>query len=376
MVINCVFFLKIATSLHRVASKRRGNANHGLKPQSHRREMRAIISVFFLMGLGWTFAAFLNVTDADTSLAFQYLFTICVTLQGFLIFLLQCAFNESVREALRPAACTSILPSSTTSPLKGTVPGLPAAKGSFKYSRQTECTSPLSTQDGFTSTPLASVCVEESESKDQPASKRLSRQDSRPLVIRGSQSANMRPPTRGSQVSNAQQPTSSQGGSCDPLDESQARRGTKWSQALATYEEPVPTASQDARARAKMHLYAEPAPVAAEYASIYYAPEAPPRAPAPPGATTVTLPSPYCEPLSVRASAAQPTNEYAEVPPAGLPATTVPPVIAPDCEHARSEQPSIVIAQQGPNDVYIDPSALRPELEADQQSAYITVVRK
>lgn len=71
-----------------------------MKQQSHSRELKALISIAMLMGLSWLFGAFVSTGDSTTSLIFQYLFAIFVTLQGFAIFLLQCIFHDTVRDAI------------------------------------------------------------------------------------------------------------------------------------------------------------------------------------------------------------------------------------------------------------------------------------
>eukprot|EP00048_Salpingoeca_helianthica_P007901 m.115946 g.115946 ORF g.115946 m.115946 type:complete len:1259 (-) comp14456_c1_seq4:176-3952(-) len=97
VLVNSVLFVVIVTALHNAANKRRSDIG-GLKTQSLARELKAIVAVFVLLGLAWVFGAFINVKNETTSLAFQYLFAIFVTLQGLAIFLLQCVFSESVRE--------------------------------------------------------------------------------------------------------------------------------------------------------------------------------------------------------------------------------------------------------------------------------------
>ena len=55
----------------------------------------SITGVMFLFGLTWLFGAF---TVADASLAFQILFVVFNSLQGFFIFLFICVFSKDTRE--------------------------------------------------------------------------------------------------------------------------------------------------------------------------------------------------------------------------------------------------------------------------------------
>ena len=55
----------------------------------------SVVLISFMFGLQWIFGAF---TIAEASLAFQWLFVIFSTLQGFFLFLFFCAFTEDARE--------------------------------------------------------------------------------------------------------------------------------------------------------------------------------------------------------------------------------------------------------------------------------------
>ena len=135
--INVTLFYRIACSLHRAAQQRRSAGNTGLKQQTHQRELRAVLSISLLMGMAWLFAALINTNERNSSLVFQYLFAIFVSLQGFAIFLMQCVFSEAVREALSSTKISrpSWLHSKSTTGEKKPVDSIPAT-GSFKYSRQ------------------------------------------------------------------------------------------------------------------------------------------------------------------------------------------------------------------------------------------------
>ncbi|CAO2621964.1 Adhesion G-protein coupled receptor G4 [Lemmus lemmus] len=58
-------------------------------------DLRGTISLTFLLGLTWGFAFF---AWGPVRIFFMYLFAICNTLQGFLIFVFYCVMKESVRE--------------------------------------------------------------------------------------------------------------------------------------------------------------------------------------------------------------------------------------------------------------------------------------
>jgi hypothetical protein len=67
-----------------------------------------MVSIFTLLGLAWIFGALINTGSAGPSgLVFQYLFAIFVTLQGFVIFILQCVFNEKARNTLSASVFTA-----------------------------------------------------------------------------------------------------------------------------------------------------------------------------------------------------------------------------------------------------------------------------
>jgi hypothetical protein len=139
---NCVLFVLIVRSLHRASQQRRSAAT-GLKQQSHMREIRAIVSISVLMGLTWLFAAFIETGEANSSLVFQYLFAIFVTLQGFAIFLLQCLFSDTVREAVRQQ--TAVASSSASASHSTASSRVPGATSVLKYSSSSRNAEPKST---------------------------------------------------------------------------------------------------------------------------------------------------------------------------------------------------------------------------------------
>jgi hypothetical protein len=98
-----VLFTAIVSTLHRTARQRRANAK-SQRQQSQQQKARAVVSVSALLGLAWLFAALINTGNVESSLVFQYLFAVFATLQGFAIFLLQCVYSDSVREAAQNSA--------------------------------------------------------------------------------------------------------------------------------------------------------------------------------------------------------------------------------------------------------------------------------
>ena len=71
----------------------------------------SITGVMFLFGLTWLFGAF---TVADASLAFQILFVVFNSLQGFFIFLFFCVFSKDARELwIETLSCSSKTPQSS-----------------------------------------------------------------------------------------------------------------------------------------------------------------------------------------------------------------------------------------------------------------------
>ncbi|XP_050015626.1 adhesion G-protein coupled receptor G4 [Alexandromys fortis] len=65
-------------------------------------DLRGTISLTFLLGLTWGFAFF---AWGPVRIFFMYLFAICNTLQGFLIFVFYCVMKESVREQWHTHLC-------------------------------------------------------------------------------------------------------------------------------------------------------------------------------------------------------------------------------------------------------------------------------
>jgi hypothetical protein len=119
---NIILFTRIIFALHKASQKRRVNAS-SLKQQSQAQELRAVITVSVLLGLAWLFAALIDTGEETSSLLFQYLFAIFVTLQGFAIFLFQCVLSESVRDATKKSSSRSrpTLPPSTAKAPTGKV---------------------------------------------------------------------------------------------------------------------------------------------------------------------------------------------------------------------------------------------------------------
>lgn len=71
-----------------------------------KREARALAALFFLLGLSWLFGALINTGDSSSSLAFQYLFAIFTSLQGFGVFVFNCLGNSQVWCAVHIPALT------------------------------------------------------------------------------------------------------------------------------------------------------------------------------------------------------------------------------------------------------------------------------
>ena len=119
---NLILFLVISVHLHKAAHMRRGKDSAGLQSTSFGREMRAVVSIFTLLGLSWLFGGLIDTGNGSANLVFQYLFAIFTTLQGFVIFLLQCVFNDRVLDAIKPMISTSAVSAKTAETYPGTMP--------------------------------------------------------------------------------------------------------------------------------------------------------------------------------------------------------------------------------------------------------------
>ena len=95
LVFNTVIF---AITLYILIKTMRGGGDNGKDDMSCKSSLRLFLSVVGLtglFGLTWIFGAF---TVSDASLAFQFLFAICNSLQGLFIFLFFCVFGKNGRE--------------------------------------------------------------------------------------------------------------------------------------------------------------------------------------------------------------------------------------------------------------------------------------
>ncbi len=135
---NLVIFFIVISVLLRHTAGRDGNRMEKLDRKKVFRLIVGISGVTFLFGLTWLFGAF-NITDA--SFAFQFIFALFNTLQGFFMFLCFCVLNNDAREAwkgvfahghYKPVGpllplrkCNSTIPSTPTSPTTELAHGLP-----------------------------------------------------------------------------------------------------------------------------------------------------------------------------------------------------------------------------------------------------------
>ncbi|XP_067131905.1 uncharacterized protein [Centruroides vittatus] len=92
MLVNSVIFCLVFYSVARTKKPK-------LKTDDKKlvlKRLRAAVCILTLLGLSWTFGFF---AINGAKLVFKYLFTISVTLQGFVIFLFQVVCNKSVRDS-------------------------------------------------------------------------------------------------------------------------------------------------------------------------------------------------------------------------------------------------------------------------------------
>eukprot|EP00053_Salpingoeca_punica_P018654 m.183651 g.183651 ORF g.183651 m.183651 type:complete len:1765 (-) comp17477_c2_seq2:663-5957(-) len=102
--INVVGFALVFAAVHRTRKRRQQRRSHKDDDQDFeekKREIRAAVSLFFLLGVAWVFGALIDTGDGSSSLAFQYIFAITVSLQGFFIFVFHCLGNPHAMEEYR-----------------------------------------------------------------------------------------------------------------------------------------------------------------------------------------------------------------------------------------------------------------------------------
>lgn len=97
MLCNIVFFIRIAPVLRNSIRTRaeKMDTKGGERLTKLRLSFKAAVSIFMLIGLGWTFGL---LAIEDTSVVFQYLFAIFTTLQGVCICIFHCLLDSTVRE--------------------------------------------------------------------------------------------------------------------------------------------------------------------------------------------------------------------------------------------------------------------------------------
>ena len=112
MLFNAIIFVMIATVLIKHSQKRFSSKDKS-KRQTVVRLMISIMGVMALFGLMWVFGA---LTIREASIAFQFLFAIFNSLQGFFIFLFFCVFGKDGRELwLQVLCCGRKIPGVTVS---------------------------------------------------------------------------------------------------------------------------------------------------------------------------------------------------------------------------------------------------------------------
>lgn len=127
LLFNCTIFVLVIRVLIKHSQKKFGN-KHRKDKKTVENVKRLLISVFgimFLFGLTWLFGA---LTISDASLAFQFLFAIFNSLQGFFIFLFFCVLGKEARELWLQFLCRGrkikwiTSTSESTQPRKGGAP--------------------------------------------------------------------------------------------------------------------------------------------------------------------------------------------------------------------------------------------------------------
>ena len=95
VLFNMVVFVLVLRVLIKHCLRKVEDMEKMKKVQGTFKTFISIVSISFMFGLQWVFGAF---TIAEASLAFQWLFVIFSTLQGFFLFLFFCVFTQDARE--------------------------------------------------------------------------------------------------------------------------------------------------------------------------------------------------------------------------------------------------------------------------------------
>ena len=94
LIFNSVIFVLVIRVLVKHTSSKLGNKTDKKTIENAKRLLVAVFGIMFLFGLSWGFGA---LTISDASVAFQFLFAISTSLQGFFIFVFFCVLGKEVR---------------------------------------------------------------------------------------------------------------------------------------------------------------------------------------------------------------------------------------------------------------------------------------
>ena len=100
LIVNVVIFVLVIGVIIRQTRNKLDRTKEQMNKKTAIRLVISIAGIMFLFGLTWLFGA-LTVTgfgSVTASFAFQVLFVICNTFQGFFIFLFFCVFNKEARD--------------------------------------------------------------------------------------------------------------------------------------------------------------------------------------------------------------------------------------------------------------------------------------
>ena len=142
LLFNCVIFVMVMKVLIKHSRKKFGNKKDKKKIENTKRLLISTFGIMVLFGLTWAFGA---LTISDASLAFQFLFAIFNSLQGFFIFLFFCVLGKEARELWLQFLCRGrkipwITSASTSQPHKGRAPDVSSSVSTQQRSRVTSNT--------------------------------------------------------------------------------------------------------------------------------------------------------------------------------------------------------------------------------------------
>ena len=97
VVANLIIFVLVTIQLYRMSKRQAKLQAHA--PKKPWASLRALASIFTLLGLAWL-SAFIYTGSSTSAVIAQYIFVVAVTLQGFAIFVFYCVIKKEARRKI------------------------------------------------------------------------------------------------------------------------------------------------------------------------------------------------------------------------------------------------------------------------------------